>query len=78
MAHPFTVTKFFRGNPRLLLQAVPVAVLMIVLKWLYDLSPLRHLDFSPLLTGVIAASTPARWGVAAWHRRSISRTSPRA
>jgi ABC transport system ATP-binding/permease protein len=27
---------------------------------------------------VIAASTPARWGVAAWHRRSISRTSSRA
>lgn len=49
------MTKFFRGNPRLLLQAVPVAVIMIVLKWLYDLSPLRHLDFSPLLTGVIAA-----------------------
>jgi predicted membrane chloride channel (bestrophin family) len=49
------VTKFFRGNPRLLLQAVPVAVAMILLKWLYDLSPLKHLDFSPLLTGVIAA-----------------------
>jgi predicted membrane chloride channel (bestrophin family) len=55
LAHSFTVTKFFRGNPRLLLQAVPVAVAMILLKWLYDLSPLKHLDFSPLLTGVIAA-----------------------
>ena len=55
MAHPFTVTKFLRGNPRLLLQAVPVAIAMILLKWLYDLSPLKHLDFSPLLTGVIAA-----------------------
>jgi hypothetical protein len=49
------VTKFFRGNPRLLLQAVPVAVAMILAKWLYDPSPLKHLDFSPLLTGVIAA-----------------------
>ena len=49
------MTRVFRGNPRLLLQALPVAVAMIVLKWLYDLSPLRHLELSPLLTGVIAA-----------------------
>jgi hypothetical protein len=49
------MTKFFRGNPRLLLQAVPVAVFMILLKWLYDLSPFLLLDFSPLLTGIIAA-----------------------
>ena len=28
---------------------------MVLLKWLYDESSLRHLDFSPLLTGVIAA-----------------------
>lgn len=47
--------KVFRGNPRLLLQVLPVAAVMVLLKWLYDLSPLRHLDFSPLLTGVIAA-----------------------
>ena len=49
------MTRFFRGNPRLLLLALPVAVGMILLKWLYDQSDLKHLDFSPLLTGVIAA-----------------------
>jgi predicted membrane chloride channel (bestrophin family) len=46
---------FFRGNPRLLLLALPVAIGMVLLKWLYDESELKHLDFSPLLTGVIAA-----------------------
>jgi hypothetical protein len=35
--------------------AVPVAVCIVLLKWLYDESGLKHLDFSPLLTGVIAA-----------------------
>ncbi len=49
------MTKFFRGNPRLLLQVLPVAAIMILLKWLYDEIPLKHLAFSPLLTGVIAA-----------------------
>jgi predicted membrane chloride channel (bestrophin family) len=49
------MTKFFRGNPRLLVQALAVAFGMIVLKWLYDESSATHLDFSPLLTGVIAA-----------------------
>jgi hypothetical protein len=49
------VTRLFRGNPRLLVLAVPTAVGMVPLKWLYDESELRHLDFSPLLTGVIAA-----------------------
>ncbi len=49
------MTKFFRGNPRLLVQALPVAFGMIVLKWLYDLSPAKHLELSPLLTGIIAA-----------------------
>src|SRR5918997_765728 len=47
--------RFFRGNPRLLVLALPVALGMVLLKWLYDESSLRHLDFSPLLTGVIAA-----------------------
>jgi predicted membrane chloride channel (bestrophin family) len=51
----FEVTKFFRGNPRLLLQALPVALAVILLKWLYDASPLPHLELSPLLTGVVAA-----------------------
>jgi hypothetical protein len=49
------VTRFFRGNPRLLFLALPVAVGIVVLKWLYDESDLKHLDFSPLLTGVVAA-----------------------
>jgi len=49
------MTKFFRGNPRLLIQALPVALGMIVLKWLYDESSAKHLELSPLLTGVIAA-----------------------
>ena len=49
------MTKFFRGNPRLLFQALPVALAVIVLKWLYDESSAKHLELSPLLTGVIAA-----------------------
>lgn len=49
------MTKVFRGNPRLLLQVLPVAAVVVILKWLYDLSSLKHLDFSPLLTGLIAA-----------------------
>jgi len=49
------MTKVLRGNPRLLLQVLPVAAAVIILKWLYDVSPLRHLELSPLLTGLIAA-----------------------
>jgi predicted membrane chloride channel (bestrophin family) len=49
------MTKVFRGNPRLLLQVLPVAAVMVLLKWLYDVIPLRHLELSPLLAGVIAA-----------------------
>ncbi len=49
------MTKFFRGNPRLLFQALPFAFAVIVLKWLYDASPAKHLELSPLLAGVIAA-----------------------
>lgn len=49
------MTKFFRGNPRLLLAALPVALVMIALKWVYEVSPAPHLQLSPLLTGVIAA-----------------------
>lgn len=53
--HSHRMTRFFRGNPRLLVLALPVAVGMVLLKWLYDESTLKHLDFSPLLPGVIAA-----------------------
>jgi predicted membrane chloride channel (bestrophin family) len=49
------MTKLFRGNPRLLFQVLPVAAVMVLLKWLYDLSPLKHLELSPLLGGIIAA-----------------------
>jgi hypothetical protein len=35
--------------------ALPVAAGMILLKWLYEESDLRHLELSPLLAGVIAA-----------------------
>lgn len=49
------MTRFFRGNPRLLVLTLPVVVGMVLLKWLYDESALKHLDFSPLLTGIIAA-----------------------
>jgi predicted membrane chloride channel (bestrophin family) len=49
------MNKLLRGNPRLLLQVLPVAVVVVVGKWLYDTSGLLHLDFSPLLTGLIAA-----------------------
>jgi hypothetical protein len=54
-AHARIMTKLFRGNPRLFVQAFPVAVVMVLLKWWYDRSAFPHLDFSPLLTGVIAA-----------------------
>ena len=66
------MTKFFRGNPRILIQALPVAFGMIALKWVYDTSPARHLELSPLLTGVIAAEVfivgwaVALLAVAAW------------
>src|SRR5690349_24436472 len=53
--HSREVSKVLPDNPRLLLQVLPVAAAVILLKWLYDLSPLRHLDFSPLLTGLLAA-----------------------
>jgi predicted membrane chloride channel (bestrophin family) len=49
------MNKFFRGNPRLLILALPVAIGVILLKWLYDESSLPHLELSPLLTGLIAA-----------------------
>lgn len=49
------MTKVLRGNPRLLIQVLPIAVLVVVLKWLYEVSPLHHLELSPLLAGVIAA-----------------------
>lgn len=49
------MNKVLRGNPRLLIQVLPVAVVVILLKWLYEVSPLPHLELSPLLTGLIAA-----------------------
>jgi predicted membrane chloride channel (bestrophin family) len=49
------MTNVLRGNPRLLLQVLPIAAAMVILKWLYDVIPLKHLELSPLLTGLIAA-----------------------
>jgi hypothetical protein len=47
--------KVLRGNPRLLLQVLPVAVAVVLGKWIYDMSALGQLELSPLLTGLIAA-----------------------
>jgi hypothetical protein len=48
-------TNLFRGNPRLLIAALPVAVGIVLLKWLIDLTDLDRLDLSPLLAGAIGA-----------------------
>ena len=43
------------SKPAPVFGVLPVAAVMVLLKWLYDLSPLKHLELSPLLAGVIAA-----------------------
>jgi hypothetical protein len=45
----------FRGNPRLLIGALPWAVGVVVLKLLADVADLQPLNLSPLLAGAIAA-----------------------
>jgi hypothetical protein len=51
-----TVTKhLFRGNPRLLIGALPWAVGIVVLKWIADATGAQPLNLSPLLAGAIAA-----------------------
>jgi len=50
------VTKhLFRGNPRLLLGALPFAAAVVLLKLLADVTDAQILDLSPLLAGAIAA-----------------------
>ena len=50
------VTKhLFRGNPRLLLGALPWAAAVIILKYLVDMADVQVLELSPLLAGAIAA-----------------------
>ena len=50
------VTKhLFRGNPRLLLGALPWAAAVVILKYIADLADLQVLELSPLLAGSIAA-----------------------
>jgi hypothetical protein len=50
------VTKhLFRGNPRLLLGALPWAAAVVLLKFLADMVDAQVLELSPLLAGAIAA-----------------------
>src|SRR3954447_23100002 len=48
-------THLFRGNPRLLLGALPWAAGVVLLKLLADVTDTQVLDLSPLLAGAIAA-----------------------
>ena len=50
------VTKnLFRGNPRLLVSALPWALAIVLIKLLFDRTDLQVFEVSPLLGGVIAA-----------------------
>ena len=50
------VTKnLFRGNPRLLVSALPWALAVVLIKFLFDRTDLQVFEVSPLLGGVIAA-----------------------
>jgi hypothetical protein len=51
----FVTKHLFRGNPRLLLGALPWAVGVVILKWIADATDLQPLNLSPLLAGAIAA-----------------------
>jgi predicted membrane chloride channel (bestrophin family) len=51
-----TVTKhMFRGNPRLLIGALPFAAVVVLAKLVVDLTDSHWLELSPLLAGAIAA-----------------------
>lgn len=51
-----TVTKhMFRGNPRLLIGALPFAVVVVLAKLVVDVADAHWLELSPLLAGAIAA-----------------------
>ena len=50
------VTKnLFRGNPRLLLSALPWALAIVAIKFLFDRTDLQVFEVNPLLAGAIAA-----------------------
>jgi predicted membrane chloride channel (bestrophin family) len=50
------VTKhLFRGNPRLLIGALPFAAAIVILKLVADIGDFQWLELSPLLAGAIAA-----------------------
>jgi hypothetical protein len=51
----FVTKHLFRGNPRLLVGALPWALGVVVLKWLADVADVQPLNLSPLLAGAIAA-----------------------
>jgi len=55
IASTFVTKHLFRGNPRLLIGALPWAVGVVVLKWLADVADVQPLNLSPLLAGAIAA-----------------------
>jgi predicted membrane chloride channel (bestrophin family) len=45
----------FRGNPRLLIGALPFAVAVVLIKWLVEVTDAQWFELSPLLAGAIAA-----------------------
>ena len=45
----------FRGNPRLLIGALPFAVAVVLIKWAVDAADAQWLELSPLLAGAIGA-----------------------
>ncbi len=45
----------FTGSPRLLIRALPWALLVVLVKWLADVLDLQLLELNPLLTGAIAS-----------------------
>ncbi len=55
IASTFVTKHLFRGNPRLLVGALPWAVGVVLLKWLADVLDVQPLNLSPLLAGAIAA-----------------------
>jgi predicted membrane chloride channel (bestrophin family) len=54
---PWTIvtTHMFRGNPRLLVGALPFAVAVVLVKLTVDLTDTHWFELSPLLAGAIAA-----------------------
>jgi predicted membrane chloride channel (bestrophin family) len=55
IASTFVTKHLFKGNPRLLIGALPWAVGVVLLKWIADATDLQPLNLSPLLAGAIAA-----------------------